>query len=510
MNRLWVRLSLAFGGVLVVSALGTLALVAWRAGGGASSREPALRELARALALQHARQGWDGVELLLDTAARMGANEGRPPLDLELVDAEGRRLYRTRLAGSGASGPGATEIGAAGASASGSGAPSGLLREIEILAVGGDAAGNLGWLRLYSGGRPPASADDRLVRDLRRLVLLGGLLGLLASVLISRGLAAPLARLAEVARAATAGDLSQRAEVAGADELRLLAGSFNEMLDALEEGEALRRNMVGDIAHELRTPLAALIGNLEALQDGVLPLEPQAVDRMHGQAQLLARLVEDLRLLSLAEAGQLPLSIQALDLEALAWRVVEAFAAAARARRIALSLEPWVNASAAGDSRAEDFGAEDSGARDAGAEAAQIMALADPLRLEQVLGSLVENALKYTPEGGRIGITAGWAAEPSGMAEPTGAVERPKSGFNRVWIEVSDSGSGITTEQLPHVFERFWRADAARDRASGGSGLGLAIARAIVEAQGGRISVASEGRPGLGSRFRIELPEALD
>ena len=283
-------------------------------------------------------------------------------------------------------------------------------------------------------------------------------LALVVAAVLSRQLVAPIRRLTQAARGISEGDLSQRVEASGGDEVGQLAVTFNQMAEKLETGEAQRRRLLADIAHELRNPLSTIQGNLEGMLDGVLPLEPEQVATVYDQTLLLSRLIEDLRLLSLAQAGQLPLERTEIDVESLVESVVDDFRPLAEINQVSLETE-----------------------------------LAHPLprisvdrdRMGQVLANLISNALRYVPDSGRIKIAA---------VSINGNVE----------MSVSDNGSGISDDDLPHLFERFYRADMSRSRSAGGSGLGLAIAKELVEAHGGSIRV--ESTPGEGSRFFFTIP----
>jgi len=244
----------------------------------------------------------------------------------------------------------------------------------------------------------------------------------------------------------------------GTAEVIEVGHAFNEMAVSLEKAEELRRNLVADVAHELRTPLSVLQGNLSGLLDGVFPLEMTEVARLYDETRLLSRLVDDLRELAQAEAGQLHLDLRPIDAADVVRSTVEAFSAVAAEQQVTLT---------------GDAPSDLSPAR------------TDPGRLAQVLRNLLANALRHTPPGGSIRVTAS---------------SRPG------WVEVSvsDTGEGIAEEDLPHVFDRFWRSDKSRARETGGSGLGLAIARRLIEAQGGQIGVESE--LGKGSRFWLRLP----
>jgi signal transduction histidine kinase len=220
--------------------------------------------------------------------------------------------------------------------------------------------------------------------------------------------------------------------------------------------------MTADIAHELRTPLSVERAHLEALQDGIYPLTPENLGPILEQNGLLTRLVEDLRTLALADAGQLPMQRVPTDLPALLGRVVSRFEPQAITREIALELSPGPDARVPFPRLA-----------------------LDPARIEQLLGNLLANALRHTPVGGKIRLD---------ISSSPAAVQ----------VTVRDTGPGIPEDALPHIFERFYRADRARSRAEGGSGLGLAIARQIAQAHGGSLTAANH--PQGGAIFTLSLP----
>jgi signal transduction histidine kinase len=270
----------------------------------------------------------------------------------------------------------------------------------------------------------------------------------------------PIGALARAARRLGHGDLSQRVRLQGEGEVEGLAQAFNSMAAELEYAEQLRRNMVADVAHELRTPLSNIQGYLEAIRDGVIGPDAAAIRSLDEEARLLSRLVNELQELSLAEAGELKLVYQAEDIADLVRQAVSPWQPQLIAREISLSVNlpdnlPLVNI--------------------------------DWQRVNQVLHNILENAMAHTPKGGAIDVAAS---------------EKDK------WVEVSvsDTGEGIPAEDLPHIFERFYRVDKSRARATGGSGLGLTIAKRLVEAHGGAITVQS--RVGEGSRFSFTLPIA--
>ncbi len=242
-----------------------------------------------------------------------------------------------------------------------------------------------------------------------------------------------------------------------------LTQAFNRMSERLESVEVTRRQLFGDLAHEIRTPVSVLQAYIEAVEDGVKTLDPETVSVLHDQAVRLVRFSEDFAALAQAEEGPTAVAPQWLDLN----RVIVSTVSAA----------------------ADRYAAKDVGLTSDVANGLPEV-WADPLRLAQVLGNLLDNALRHTPPRGHVEVIA--AAEAGDLI-----------------ITVADSGDGIPADHLPHVFERFYRADAARDRDHGGAGIGLAIAKALTEAHGGRVTASSRG-PGLGSTFTITLPVHSD
>jgi signal transduction histidine kinase len=282
------------------------------------------------------------------------------------------------------------------------------------------------------------------------------------SLLLSRGIVSPLRRMSTASQRIAEGHYEERVQVSGSDELAQLAARFNQMAEKLEQVEAMRRQLIGDVSHELRPPLTAIKGSMEGLIDGVLPADAATFEQIHAEADRLNRLVDDLQELSRVEAGATPLELKPLDVAAILATVSKRLAPQFAARQIALHVEP-----ASGLPKVH----------------------ADEDRAVQVLTNLAGNALQYTQEGGSVWI----AAQP---------------GKDGVQISVRDTGIGIPLEQQAHIFDRFYRVDKSRSRqAGGGSGIGLTIARALVEAQGGRLWVASEGE-GRGSTFIFTLPAA--
>jgi signal transduction histidine kinase len=339
-------------------------------------------------------------------------------------------------------------------------APAEALDQGAPIVVDGQVVGTLvsPWER-----QPPPDRNPFLQAFYRALLVAGGgaaLVALLLGIVLSRSLTHPLRDLTAAAEAVARGELGIETPVRAQDELGRLAATFNRMSADLATAERQRRQMTADIAHELRTPLSLILGHTEAMADGVLPADPDTLGIVHDEARRLARVVDDLRTLSLADAGQLSLTPQPLLVAHLLRRAVAAHLAQAAERAITLACD-----------LPDDLPA----------------ALADADRVAQVLTNLLSNALRHTPPGGAVTLLA-------------------RADASAVHLGVADTGPGITRDDLPHVFERFYRGDASRQRASGGSGLGLAIARSLVQAMGGAIWAESE--PAQGAVLWFTLPLA--
>ncbi len=448
MNKLWVRLSLAFSGVIlvavfiVVGASTILAEVDKDAHDRFTSRflqQP--NGLAEKLTKYYqTHQSWDGVELMLTGAQSVYFRQA----GFFLADHNQQLLYfiPEKI------GQPLTQIG-----------PDAVLP----LQVNGQTVGYLGVAPM-----PRDFPDERrappYVRILEQALLIvaivGGIGGTVFGVLMSRSLTAPLNNLAKAAKAIGARRLSERVEEKGSDEMVAVARAFNEMAAGLEQAEQLRRNLLADVAHELRTPLSVLQGNLRAILDEVYALNLTEMARLYEHTRFLSRLVNDLHELAQAEARQLPLDLQETDLTELITKTVEAFRPSVETKGVILQTE-------------------------LPADLSPIQV--DAARIRQILQNLLANALRHTPAGGTITV----------RVEPTP---------NAVCLCIADTGEGIPPEHLPYIFDRFYRTDPTRSRDRGGAGLGLAITRAIVEAHGGQISVTSQGVAGQGSTFTIELP----
>jgi two-component system sensor histidine kinase BaeS len=331
---------------------------------------------------------------------------------------------------------------------------------VALLVVGGIAALAFVFTRLFAGDLQTAV-----------MVWISGcslsvalpLLAVAVAVWAFSGIARPLADIVTAAEAVADGDLSVRVSAQGPGDFYRLARVFNHMLEEIERADRQRRSLTADVAHELRTPLQIIQGNLEGILDDVYEPTDEHISATLEETQLLARLVDDLRTLSLAESGQLPLVREPVDVVELLTDVQTSFSGQASAAGIELGVA--IDGDSDGLTISGDVG-----------------------RLTQVLSNLVANALRHTPAGGTITL-AGEAAD------------------GGVRILVRDTGEGIPPEDLPAVFDRFWRGDKSRSHASGaGSGLGLAIAQQLVRAHGGRIEVESE--LGKGTTFTVELPSS--
>jgi histidine kinase len=325
----------------------------------------------------------------------------------------------------------------------------------------GMGMGNQGFGR---GGPPQLFADFRASFNeaLMYAVMAAMAAAVALSLLFSRRVVAPVRAMSLAAQRIADGRYNERVQVNGEDELARLAVRFNQMAEKLNQVEAMRRRLIGDVSHELRTPLTAIKGSMEGLMDGILPANEETYQQIHAEANRLNRLVDDLQELSRVESRTYELDIQPVDLSLLVKAVTKRLRVQAESKRISLDIDlspdlPHV--------------------------------LADEDRAVQVLTNLADNALQYTPEGGKVIISG-------------------KRIDSEVQISVRDTGIGIPPEHLEHIFDRFYRVDKSRSRQTGGgSGIGLTIARALVEAHGGRTWVESAGE-GQGSVFHVALPAA--
>ncbi|TSA87921.1 HAMP domain-containing protein [Deinococcus detaillensis] len=318
---------------------------------------------------------------------------------------------------------------------------------------------------------PRLSRSERIRRELLNNLIwavgISGVVAVLIGALLARLIARPVAEVSGAAQLVASGDLSARArQWPGNAELIHLTRNFNQMASGLELLERERREMIADIAHELRTPLAVVQARLDAFEDGVLEPTPQELALMSTQIGLLTRLVSDLRTLSLAEAGRLPLQLAPLDLSALTSRIGQSFVSKAQAAGIALHLTT---------------------------SAGELPIQADRDRLGQVLVNLLENALRYTPPGGQVSVSVRATSRGTDAAQAV--------------LSVRDSGPGFPAGSERQVFTRFFRADESRTRDSGGSGLGLAIVAAIIGAHGGAVTARNALSGGAEVEVRLPLHE---
>ncbi len=375
---------------------------------------------------------WEGVEQLLPAA---GNNDG-PGRWAYLLDKDGTVLLTTEGANS------------------------------SLIGSTYDAGSTDSVIELYARGQVVGRLVDPSdgFPDRRNLIFLVGLLfpfGVISfflslltifiGVLLVQRLVNPLAEVVAAAREVANGKLDARVAVSGPQDLRALNESFNEMAMALEYSDKQRREMLADIAHELRTPLSVIRGRLEGIIDGVYPENGPQVSMALQQTYALQRLVDDLRLLTLAETRQLQFDKRNVNVGNIITGILEMFSAEAEENNISLSFTE----------KSENLTVE-----------------IDPQRFEQVLSNVLGNALRYVPNGGRVWVTAN---------------ETPDS----LRITVNDNGSGIPAEDLPFIFDRFWRKEKSRARASGGTGLGLAIAKQLIDAQGGTIEARNLPEGGL-------------
>ena len=304
------------------------------------------------------------------------------------------------------------------------------------------------------------SAEEELFLQRTNLAIgLAALAGVLAAVamgfLLAGGLLKPIRRLTKASSLLAAGNLQQKVPVASQDELGQLTTTFNKMSDDLFQADLQRKRMTADITHDLSTPLQIISGYMEMLEEGEVALTPQRIDIIKTEIEHLRRLVDDMTTLTRVETGALEIRLQPVQPSFLLERIYQAYLPIAARQRVQMALD---------------------------VPEAIPSILVDEGRMLQVLKNLVENALRYTPKDGKITLAA--------------------QASEKVQMRVSDSGSGIEPDDLPYVFDRFYRADKAREGNSGKMGLGLAICRALVTAQGGVISAESQGK-GLGTTIVI-------
>ncbi len=328
---------------------------------------------------------------------------------------------------------------------------------------GGMMNGHMNEIMAQMMGAPEQRFLSSILRSLLWAGFIAGGVGIVFGLVFAGRLTKPLRKLAQAARNIGKGHFAQRVEVQNSyDEIGILANSFNDMAAQLEKNESMRRRLLVDIAHELRTPLTIVQGNLEGMLDGVIEPGREQIASIYDECRRLTKLVANLRDLSLAETGQLKLELVATDIEENVQRVVNLLKPAAEEKNIILEARfqpdlPRIKA--------------------------------DPDRLNQVLYNLLTNSIRYTPAGGKITVEV--------------IQEEGRKG-RYIKIAVQDSGVGISAEDLPFIFDHFYRAEKSRSRANGGSGIGLAIVKQLVEAHGGQVWV--ESQVGEGSVFSLTIP----
>ncbi len=446
------QLFIAFG-LIILIALGTVAIVAQvtaerevesflRHGG-----QESLEKLSSSLISYYAQNNsWSGVETVFSTGAgrgrgqRSGANPAQG--NHTLANREGVIIYDRRQEVRGES----------------------LSNEEMDMAISLRVSGEtVGYLLPENGIQQyPQNFDTLLVERINRATLFSALISGGVAILLAAVFAGviqqPIRNLTTAVNKMSEGDLTQRVNVRGKGELAILAETFNEMAQSLQDAELRRQAMTADIAHELRNPLAVQRAQLEALQDGLYPLNKEQLDRLYAQNQTLTRMVEDLRLLALADAGELTLNKSELDLAPLCLEALANFKPQTSAKKIILQ----------SDLQTDEFSV-----------------YADKERIRQIINNLMQNAIRHTPEGGQIRLTL-----------------RKENG--NVHLAIFNSGSQMSEETLDRLFERFYRGDRGRDRAGGGTGLGLSIAKKLAETHHG--SLTGENHPEGGVVFTLSLP----
>ena len=405
----------------------------------------------------HANGTWDGVDIVF---AGRYSEEHMPGMPEQGGPGSGRGMMQQRLLMAAESGV--------------------ILVDTEEIRIGGflteeeqtvaiqlkDNRGNLiGYLFGVDGMQFQPGADRDLLEKLNtaafNAALLAGGVAVILGILLGYFFLRPVKQLTLAANQIASGDLSHRVAAQGKDELATLGQAFNTMAESLENARETRQAMTADIAHELRTPLAIQRAILEAMQDGVYPLDPEQIKLVYEQNQSLTRLVDDLRTLALADSGELKLERVETNIHDLVGRVLSRFKPQADQKNIQLEL---IN-----DDELENG-----------------LVLIDPFRIDQVLNNLVSNAIRYSPAGSTV----------------TAVIVKQKG---QIAISVRDQGEGIPENELANIFERFYRTNHSRSRDDGGTGLGLAIARQLARAHDGDLTVCNT--PNGGAEFGLTLPE---
>jgi signal transduction histidine kinase len=475
-HSLWVKLMAAFALVVVV-AVGTIAIASNQATTRqfqtyvSRGKQQRAERLAPSLAAYYAQTGaWDGVgEWLPDLASTTDAQGA------QRAGGQGTGMGRGRGQALGYGSDRLLLVDTAGTVLADSlGALMGERLPEADLAFGTPIAlqgETVGILLIPAEGSLYEAAEAEYLRQVNRALLWAGLasgaIALILGVLLARQLTAPLRALTRAAKSLTHSQAARwhepyvpQVEIRTQDEVGELGRAFNQMAGSLAQQQRLRRNLMADIAHELRTPLSVIRGDLEALLDGVYQPTPDVLASLQEESLLLSRLVDDLRALALAEAGQLQLERKRFDLGELLRGIGTSFGfqAEGKDQTLTLDLPPG-----------------------------SLLVHADAQRVRQVVANLISNALRHAPDSGNHVLV-------SALSLPS-----------EVQVSVADDGPGISAEEIPHVFDRFWQGDGAR---VGGSGLGLAIARELVHAHGGRIWV--ESKLGVGTTFRFTLQESTE
>lgn len=414
----------------------------------APEQPPDISPVATALERHHAANGWRGVQPLL---ARLRTEHGGEGRELLLLDSRGRLIAASSLP------EGGVEVRRNGGGLRLSYELDGGPVQIMVRGMAATVGPQAKPLATVHFVPPWRSREREAARQVNRWLLIvvaaTGIAALLFTAALARNIVRPLEQLQAAVQRIEEGNLGQTVAVTSNDEVGKLARAFNAMSAQLAHDEVLRRNMVNDVAHELRTPLTNLICSVEAMQDGLRAPTAPAIDSLHDDLLLLQRLVDDLQTLTLAEAGKLPLHRELLEVREEVERCVRAQSESARVRVDAVE---------------------------------GLIVNGDRVRFQQIVSNLLRNALTHGAAT-QIDVTA-------------------RAAGDEVELIVADDGPGIAPEHLPHIFDRFYRADPSRDRATGGAGLGLAIVKNLVELHGGRIEVRSEA--GRGAAFHLRLPRA--
>ena len=329
------------------------------------------------------------------------------------------------------------------------------------ITVNGEVVGSVAIVTGFQKGL--MTLEAAFLRRMTTTSIIGGaiiaLIGIGLAFIFSRHLSQPLSKLAIAARQMASGNFDVKLQVSTGDEMEEVAHAFNFMKDSLKANEEARHKLVADVAHELRTPLSVLRGNLESMQEGITEPTQETIVSLHDEVLRLSRIVQDLLNLGQMESGGFTLNLELTNIVEVITRVTSVFAAETDARGIRLETN---------------------------IQGTLPNTQADPDRIVQVLVNLLANAVHHTPDGGEISVSASRIDD-------------------NIVVSVTDSGPGIAKEDLPHVFDRFYRTDRARDRAAGGTGLGLAIVKGIITAHRGSIRVESE--PGISTTFTFSLPD---